>query len=269
MNGLQITIITSTYNCEEDFCKTAESIKNQNYCNIQWIVIDGNSNKSTLEYIYRYIDIIDYFLCESDQGIYDAWNKALPHINGDWVIFMGAGDTFYENNTLSKIANAIHENMSATTIYGDVYFSDEDNIVGVYGKIKKKWECGRPSLPPHQGTFQHSSFFIDNANRFDTTLKIAADSDFMIRTIDPSTMHYVNFPVSIMDASGVSSNESNKKLVKKEIAYILAKNNIHMPLSYKIKFAVYNSLQVLFKVIVPQALYQKTKSIKRKLFGLR
>ncbi|MDM5027542.1 glycosyltransferase [Escherichia coli] len=73
MNGLQITIITSTYNCEEDFCKTAESIKNQNYCNIQWIVIDGNSNKSTLEYIYRYIDIIDYFLCESDQGIYDAW----------------------------------------------------------------------------------------------------------------------------------------------------------------------------------------------------
>ena len=269
MNSLRITIITSTYNCGYDFCKTEESIKNQTYNNIQWIVIDGNSNKSTLEHIQKYTDIIDYFLCESDQGIYDAWNKALPHITGDWVIFMGAGDTFYENNTLVKIINVMREKDNATTIYGDVYFGEKDNIVGIYGEIKKKWECGRPALPPHQGTFQHSSLFKDNVNCFDTKLKIAADSDFLIRTIDPDKIHYVNFPVSIMDASGISSNESNKELVKKEIAYILAKNKISMPLSYKVKFIFYNILQDLFKKIVPQILYQKTKSIKRKLFGLR
>uniref|UniRef100_UPI0018EAE01E glycosyltransferase n=1 Tax=Aquitalea sp. ASV11 TaxID=2795103 RepID=UPI0018EAE01E len=105
--NVRITVITSTYNCAEALTKTAESIRCQSYKNIQWIIADGASTDATLSVIKQNSDIVSHWESEPDNGIYDAWNKACRHINGDWVIFIGAGDLFIDKDTVKRVAQTL------------------------------------------------------------------------------------------------------------------------------------------------------------------
>jgi cellulose synthase/poly-beta-1,6-N-acetylglucosamine synthase-like glycosyltransferase len=89
-----ITIITSTYNAAEYLPRTIKSVREQTYTNIEWIIVDGNSKDNTVELIRQNEDVIDYWVSEPDSGIYDAWNKGVSLANGDWIAFLGAGDSY-------------------------------------------------------------------------------------------------------------------------------------------------------------------------------
>src|SRR5699024_5468308 len=99
-----ITIITSTYNVVQDLQWTIDSIREQTYPNIQWIIADGASTDGTVKMFEANSELIDYWFSEPDTGIYDAWNKALEHVKGDWLQFIGAGDELYGTSTLEKVA---------------------------------------------------------------------------------------------------------------------------------------------------------------------
>ena len=102
-----ITIVTSTFNCAEDLELTAQSVRNQKYENIQWIVADGESTDGTADVINSNLDVVTNWFSEKDRGIYDAWNKASRFIVNDWVIFLGAGDVFDSSTSLAKFWDAI------------------------------------------------------------------------------------------------------------------------------------------------------------------
>ena len=93
MKNPLITIITVVLNDKENIEKTILSVLNQNYKNIQYIVIDGKSEDGTIKIIQKYIDKIDIFKSENDKGIYDAFNKGLDLANGDLIGFVNSGDT--------------------------------------------------------------------------------------------------------------------------------------------------------------------------------
>jgi glycosyltransferase involved in cell wall biosynthesis len=95
---MKITIITSTLNCRNDIVLTSKSIGSQTYSNIEWIVIDGGSTDGTIDLLSN-DDKVTYWVSEKDGGIYSALNKGIGQSNGDWIIFMGAGDIFYSNKT--------------------------------------------------------------------------------------------------------------------------------------------------------------------------
>ena len=116
-----ISIITISYNAVKDIENTILSVLNQTYPNIEYIIIDGGSTDGTLDIIKKYQDKITYWVSEPDKGIYDAMNKGTLKATGEWLNFMNAGDTFYNEQVLE---NVFRDNNWENTdvIYGDVIY---------------------------------------------------------------------------------------------------------------------------------------------------
>ncbi|MDP3466179.1 MAG: glycosyltransferase, partial [Sulfuricurvum sp.] len=99
-----ISIITVVYNGEKYLEETILSILNQTYDNVEYIIIDGKSTDTTLEIVKKYEDKIDYWISESDTGIYDAMNKGISLSSNDTHLwFINAGDRIYSNDVIEQI----------------------------------------------------------------------------------------------------------------------------------------------------------------------
>ncbi len=98
-----VSIITVVFNGKNHFEETIQSIVNQTYKNLEYIVIDGGSTDGTLDIIYQYDTKIDYWLSEKDGGIYDAMNKGITQARGDWIIFIGADDRLFSADVIASV----------------------------------------------------------------------------------------------------------------------------------------------------------------------
>jgi glycosyltransferase involved in cell wall biosynthesis len=129
-----ITIITVVFNGERFIEDTILSVINQTYQNIEYIIIDGGSNDHTLDIIKKYDYGIDYWISESDEGIYDAMNKGINFATGSWINFMNAGDIFCASNVLEKIV--IYSD-DIDIIFGDTLVFDSNRKKKIYCRAKK------------------------------------------------------------------------------------------------------------------------------------
>lgn len=210
-----ITIITSTFNCAKDLEITAATIRNQTIRNqVQWIIADGGSTDGTIDVIQSNLDIISFWFSEKDEGIYDAWNKALKYAKGSWIQFIGAGDELATNNTLEmalqhlKTAHPKHD-----LVYGRLQYISEgdrrviDEVGAPWVDMKDKWEYFRPKLPIHPEVFHHISLFNENQS-FDTSYKIAGDSHFLMRAIRNKDPLYIPILIDKMPLGGKTGHFS-------------------------------------------------------------
>ena len=94
-----------SFNCGGLIAKTIESILRQDYASLEYIVIDGGSTDGTAEIIRKYQDRLAYWCSEPDGGIYQGMNKGIQHVQGDWIIFMNAGETLADDHVLTQIAS--------------------------------------------------------------------------------------------------------------------------------------------------------------------
>ena len=92
---MKLSLITITYNCEKTICKCLDSVLNQSYKNIEYIVVDGASSDKTIKLISSYSKIIDKFISEPDEGIYDAINKGIRMATGEVIGLLHADDVFF------------------------------------------------------------------------------------------------------------------------------------------------------------------------------
>jgi len=97
-----ISIITVVFNGERYLEETILSILNQTYQNIEYIVIDGESNDNTLEIIKKYQNNITFWISEADDGIADAMNKGLKYAKGEFVLFIHADDYLIDSNCIKN-----------------------------------------------------------------------------------------------------------------------------------------------------------------------
>ena len=93
---MKVSIITISYNAEKTLEQTIKSVINQTYKNIEYIIIDGGSTDNTLNIINNNEAKITKWISEPDKGLYDAMNKGAELAQGDYLIFMNAGDTFVD-----------------------------------------------------------------------------------------------------------------------------------------------------------------------------
>lgn len=194
-----ITIITATKNCGNCLIETILSIKNQNYDNIKYIVIDGNSNDSTVNILNEYKDYIDYWVSEEDNGLYEALNKGWAlAADESFILFLGAGDKIIELPI--KELNEYKSNV----IFGRV-------------KIKNKGEfISRVNIMSRfANTLHHQALLVPKIIHkkppFDTKYKIYADFDFNQRLIKKGAVFkYSNNFLTYAMPGGISKDYSKE-----------------------------------------------------------
>ena len=135
--SLKFSIITITLNSEATIKRCIESIANQNYSNIEHIIIDGNSSDKTLKIIDQYKDKISVIVSEKDNGIWDAMNRGLEKATGNIVGFLNSDD-FYYNGTL-KVVNDYFANNNIDFLFGSV---EKYKLIHGYKPWKIKWSFG-------------------------------------------------------------------------------------------------------------------------------
>lgn len=201
-----ITIITVVYNGEKYLEETIQSVINQTYDNVEYIIIDGGSTDGTLDVIRKYENRIDYWVSEPDKGIYDAWNKGVSLSMGDWIAFLGADD-FYLKQSLEKYVNHITTLKDKYDyISSKIELIDEDKRHIQDIGIPWDWKSIQRYMGvAHVGSLHHRSLF-ETVGLYDTSYRIAADYEMLLRKKESLKASYINIITAKMRNGGVSNN---------------------------------------------------------------
>ncbi len=222
VDGVTITVVVAVLNGKATIKRCLDSVLGQSYPGVELIVMDGCSSDGTIEMIKSYGDRIQYFESSPDTGIYDAWNKALRHVSGDWVLFLGSDDYLNGLHVLAEIATRLGDIGADVGIaYGRVrrtkaHSGTEDCVIG------EPWEKASSRLwlyspIPHQGTFHRRSLFVHHGP-FDATFSIAGDYEFLLRELKDHPGAYIPEPVvSVMSDGGVSTSVVNATRILLEL----------------------------------------------------
>lgn len=204
-----ISIITACKNSEETIRDTIESVLNQTYNNIEYIIIDGKSNDSTLDIIQSYQEKFKekkfnyLWISEKDTGIYDAFNKGVKLANGNWISFIGADDKYTENAVELYIKN-LPEN-EVDLLYSNIEIKGKKNNTGVWS-----WHKFRRSMNiAHVGAFHNRKCF-EKYGLFDPSYEIAGDYELLLRAKENLRTHKLNEITVIMSDDGISNSNIKK-----------------------------------------------------------
>jgi glycosyltransferase involved in cell wall biosynthesis len=211
MNKPHYSIVTVSLNSAKEIESTAGSIKQQNYANFNWIVIDGGSTDGTLDILRGYRDLISNLVSEPDKGIYDAMNKGILHAKGQYILFLNAGDSLYKSNSLSSIDLSLNPDL----IVGNLFFS-QSGLVRESPQLLQKDYLLKGMLPHQASLFRRDIF--DKYGFFDSSYRIAGDYEMFSRLIQKYKVSYAHVPdiIANFDETGISSNDNFRDLRKQE-----------------------------------------------------
>lgn len=208
---MRVSIITVCYNREATIAKSIESVLEQDYPNIEYIMIDGNSTDGTQEIIQSYSEKIAKYISESDKGMYDAINKGLSMATGEIVGLMHSDDVFYDCSVVSKIVTVFKKDPNTDGVYGNgIYITNDaeermvrNRIGGAYDfeKLKSGW------LPLHPTVYLKKSL-IERYGYYNLDFKIASDTEFLLRYLFQHKIKliYLNEYVVKMRMGGLSTS---------------------------------------------------------------
>ncbi len=213
---MKISVITAVWNNCETVAQALESILAQTYTNVEMIVIDGASTDGTREVLERYRDKLAVLVSERDAGIYDALNKGIARATGDVIGFLHADDLLADSTVLARIAGAF--SASVDGVYGDLLYVRKQNPT----QTVRYWRsrpftpdlCGKGWMPAHPTLYLRRAVY-QRHGQFDTSYRIAADYDFMLRILKAGTrVVYLPAVLVKMRVGGVS-NRSLGNLLRK------------------------------------------------------
>jgi len=246
---MKITLITVCYNSVDTIGDCIRSVINQNYPDLEYIIIDGASTDGTVDIIKQYEKTISYWVSEKDSGIYNAMNKGLQKAAGDIVGFINADDFFASDDILSKISDAL-KNTDYDGCYSDLIYVEQKNT----NKSVRYWKSGNFSkkkmrygwFPPHPTLYFRKSVY-DRLGFFDEKMKLSADYDVMIRFLYLGNLRLKYLPcVSVKMRMGGVSNRNIRSIVKslKEFAGVWEKNGLPKPAFLIINTLIFRIFQL-------------------------
>lgn len=221
---MTISIITVVLN-NELIGSAIQSVINQDYPDIEYIVIDGGSTDHTLQLINNYRENISVLVSEPDKGIYDAINKGIAIAKGEIVGILNADDVFADNQVLSRVVANFKANPSVEAFYADIVFTDRQDtnkITRYYSSARfRPWMFRFGTAPPHPSFYAKRSLFQKYGN-YTVDFEISGDFDLLLRymLIHKVKMHYrkdvwVKMRVGGISTSGLSSiKKQNKEILQ-------------------------------------------------------
>ncbi|MBK6776501.1 MAG: glycosyltransferase [Flavobacteriales bacterium] len=206
-----VSIVTVVYNGAATLERTIKSVLEQDYPNIEYIVVDGGSTDGTVDLLKSYDDRIDHWVSEGDKGIYDAMNKGVALCTGDWIALINADD-WYEPNSVRRVIEAVQAQPHANIVHGDIWIHYEGGgrkmkYAKRNGFLLKYWEM----VLNHPSFFVRRSFYRDRP--FRTDLKIGGDHHWTLRAWleDPDGFLYLPGALANFSAGGASMTIPLKK----------------------------------------------------------
>lgn len=214
---MKVSIITVSFNAEETISDTIKSVINQDYENIEYIIMDGASKDKTSSIIKSFGFKVTKFISEPDKGIYDAMNKGLALATGEIIGILNADDFYADSNVISKVVKRFQEE-KVEGLYADLVYvkrNDTNKITRVWrsgdyskGKFLKGW------MPPHPTFFVKREVYEKYGN-FNLDLPSAADYEIMLRFIHKHEIKITYLPSIIIKMRvGGQSNVTLKNRIK-------------------------------------------------------
>ncbi len=210
----KISIITVNYNNLDGLQRTVESVKEQTYQKFEYIVIDGGSTDGSAEYIENNKEVFDYWVSESDTGVYHAMNKGIKKASGEYLLFLNSGDHFYDSKVLERNIELI---TAKDIIYFNLQVVEDDKIFIKDYPEKLSFSYFVNDTLPHPATFIKRDLF-QKVGWYKEDFKIVSDWKFFIDALGKynATYSYINKPLSTFYIGGLSSIPENRIVKKKE-----------------------------------------------------
>ena len=215
MPDFKISIITVAYNAGKTITRCIQSVIDQDYANLEYIIIDGASSDNTLMVLDGYKQSVNLIVSEPDSGIYDAMNKGIALAGGEVIGMLNADDYFAGSDVISKIA------WQFTTENADVVYGDLD-YVGQKGNVIRKWRSGEFHfnrfnlgwMPPHPAFYCKAALY-KRFGLYRLDFGTAADYELMLRFMhrQPVKISYLPIVAVKMEIGG-ASNKSITNRVK-------------------------------------------------------
>ncbi len=206
------SIVVPAYNAEKDLFKLLESIQKQTFTDFEVLIMDGQSKDNTVDVAQSFNDKRFHIYSDADKGIYDAMNKGIELVRGEWVYFIGADDVLYDDEVLSKVAMFISRFSDCMWVYGNVVLKGDGRIVQIYGDGLYAGKFDLPKLLSqnicHQAIFYRKKL-VDQIGNYNLYYPILADYDFNLRAFSRYEPKYMDLTVANYNTKG-SSNSDDK-----------------------------------------------------------
>lgn len=265
---MKVSIITVTMNSEKYLSDCIESVRKQNYKNIEHIIIDGKSTDRTLQIIKNNSKHISYWLSETDRGMYDAINKGLKVATGDIVGILNSDDMFASADAVRSIVDCF-ETTNTDSVYGNLVYVDPNNSQKIIrywkGTTYKRFRFKYGWMPAHP-TFYIRRKLIDQYGGYENHYFTAADYEFMARYLylHKVSSQFLDTMLVKMRNGGISNGNFKSRFRANRRDFLaMKKNKIPFPLivsilkpliklpqynsSYAKQFAVHNKEENFFK----------------------
>lgn len=231
---MKISIVTTARNSASTLRSTIESVLSQTYQDWEHIIVDGGSDDGTRELVESYADCYAgrlVFLSERDEGMYFAMNKGIRLAGGDVVGILNSDDFYTSADVLQRIAD-VFESYRPDAVYGDVHYVDPANLerrVRYYSSRNfRLWKMRMGYMPAHPSFYCRKELY-DNIGLYDTSFRIAADFELLLRFlyIHGVAARYIPMDFVTMRTHGASTSgfASHRRILADHL-HAYRKNNV-------------------------------------------
>ena len=202
MESVQYSIIVVSFNPGDKLQKTIDSILDQTYENFEIIVKDGNSTDHSLELLP--VDERIKVIRGSDDGIYDAMNRAVKEASGKWLLFLNCGDYLYRNDVLEKVSEQIQDN----GIYYGHTFNRKLNAEVTMNRKLSSFSCYR-HIPCHQACIYSRELFMKRG--YNLKYRIRADYEHFLWCYfeEKCNIRFLDIVIASYEGAGFSELQEN------------------------------------------------------------
>jgi glycosyltransferase involved in cell wall biosynthesis len=229
---LKVSIITVSFNSAKTIAETIKSVLSQDFPEIEYIIIDGNSSDDTVKIIRQYENRISKWISEKDQGMYDAMNKGIAMATGDVIGILNSDDVYMNSHVISEMMKLLQEK-NAQVVFADLILVDQNNdnkVLRYYDSShfhpdKFRWGW----MPAHPTVFVKRELY-QVVGPFSKNYQIAADYEMLIRilAIQKAPYAYLPKPLVRMRSGGASTaGLSRNWILNKEIIRACQENGIY------------------------------------------
>lgn len=221
--SVDVSVVIAVRNGVETILQTIDSVRKQEDCVTETIVVDGMSDDGTQEALEQYGLESFVYIRENDMGIYDAWNKALRRAQGRWCAFLGTGDRYFDEWSVSALLScADRASREPGFVYGGILRVGglKEYVHNPHARdVARHLRSGR--MLPHPGSLHRTDALLEIGG-FDASFRIAGDFDALLRLTERLSVQRCGRVTTVMRVGGMSDLPENRGLRNLEISRALS-----------------------------------------------